>query len=120
MDRLVRAACMDIISTLPVSPEARASAYRVLASLPGMRAEGEVTDPLGRRGQALGYRAEVGPGVFSDFRLVVDPGNGLPLTKIQTYVTRLADGRQVEISHSTSYRTIGWTDERPGPFARTD
>ncbi|MFC7641591.1 hypothetical protein ACFQX6_11745 [Streptosporangium lutulentum] len=32
--------CVSIISGLPASPEVRASAYRILASLPGIRAEG--------------------------------------------------------------------------------
>ncbi|GAA4199677.1 hypothetical protein GCM10022252_51820 [Streptosporangium oxazolinicum] len=111
----LRSACMRIISSLPVSPEARASAYRILASLPGIRAEGEVTDPLGRRGQALGYQLidDEEPGLFTEIRFVVDPGTGLPLAEVWTIVGKLANGRQVEIRHSTSYQAIGWTDERP-------
>ncbi|GGS76162.1 hypothetical protein GCM10010156_38660 [Planobispora rosea] len=110
---LLRQGCVDVISRLPASSGARASAYRILASLPGIRAEGEVTDPLGRRGQALGYQVEAEPGLFNEIRFVVDPGTGLPLAEVWTHAGRLADGRQVEIGHSTSFQAIGWTDERP-------
>ncbi|WP_433375406.1 CU044_5270 family protein [Streptosporangium sp. CA-115845] len=115
MGRHLRAACMRIISSLPVSPEARASAYRILASLPGIQAEGKVTDPLGRHGQALGYRMEDDeePGLVTDIRFVVDSRTGLPLAEVWTIAGRLANGRPVEIRHSTSYQAIGWTDERP-------
>lgn len=105
--------CVDIISTLPAPPEARASAYRILASLPGIRAEGEMTDPLGRRGQALSYQEEIEPGLFSKVRLVIDPSTGLLLAEVRTNTTKLADGRQVELRVSRSFQAIGWTDERP-------
>ncbi|WP_431930820.1 CU044_5270 family protein [Nonomuraea jabiensis] len=105
--------CVGIISGLPASPEVRASAYRILASLPGIRAEGEMTDPLGRRGQALSYQEEIEPGLFTQVRLVVDPGTGLLLAEVRTNTTKLANGRQAELRVSTSYRAIGWTDERP-------
>ncbi|MFG1755182.1 CU044_5270 family protein [Streptosporangium sandarakinum] len=120
MPQLLRAVCIRMITSLPVSPEARASAYRILASLPGIRAEGEITDPLGRRGQALVYREEAEPGLFTEIRFVVDPGTGLPLAEMRTNVAKGADGRPVEISSSTSYQAIGWTDERPEPPAHRD
>ncbi|MBG0831972.1 CU044_5270 family protein [Planomonospora sp. ID67723] len=116
--QLLRQGCVDIISRLPASPGARASAYRILASLPGIRAEGEMTDPLGRRGQALAYQVEAEPGLFTRVRLIVDPGTGLPLAEVTTNTTELANGRQVEIRHSTSYQAIGWTGERPELPAR--
>ncbi|WP_169949749.1 CU044_5270 family protein [Microbispora sp. H11081] len=111
--QLLLQGCLDVISRLPASPEARASAYRILASLPGIRAEGETTDPLGRRGQALGYRQEIEPGLFTRVLLVVDPATGLPLAEVRTNTTTLADGRRAELRSSTSYQAIGWTDDRP-------
>lgn len=42
---------------LPVSPQLRAAAYRVRASLPGVRDIGEVTDRSGRRGTPWSSRA---------------------------------------------------------------
>ncbi|MEU6997670.1 CU044_5270 family protein [Nonomuraea sp. NPDC046570] len=110
---LLRQGCVDIISRLPASPEARASAYRILASLPGIRAEGETTDPLGRPGQTLSYQEEAEPGLFTQIRLVVDPSTGLPLAQVRTNTTKLANGRQAELRSSTSFQAIGWTDERP-------
>ncbi|MCA2227767.1 CU044_5270 family protein [Nonomuraea aurantiaca] len=105
--------CVGIISGLPASPEVRASAYRILASLPGIRAEGEMTDPLGRRGQTLSYQEEIEPNLFTQVQLVVDPGTGLLLAEVRTNTTKLANGRQAELRLSTSFRAIGWTDERP-------
>ncbi|MBT2232041.1 CU044_5270 family protein [Nonomuraea sp. NEAU-A123] len=105
--------CVGIISGLPASPEVRASAYRILASLPGIRAEGEMTDPLGRRGQTLSYQEEIEPGLFAQVQLVVDPSTGLLLAEVRTNTTKLANGRQAELRLSTSYQAIGWTDERP-------
>ncbi|MEZ7128232.1 CU044_5270 family protein [Nonomuraea sp. AD125B] len=105
--------CVDIISTLPASPETRASAYRILASLPAIRAVGETTDPLGRRGQLLSYQEEIEPGLFSEVRLVVDPSTGLLLSEVRANTTELADGRQAELRVSSSFQEIGWTDERP-------
>ncbi|MFI6174346.1 CU044_5270 family protein [Nonomuraea sp. NPDC051191] len=105
--------CVDIISTLPASPETRASAYRILASLPGIRAEGEMTDPLGRRGETLAYQEEIEPGVFAQVQLVVDPGAGQLLAEVRTNTTKLENGRRAELRLSTSFQAIGWTDERP-------
>ncbi|HUR09234.1 MAG TPA: CU044_5270 family protein [Nonomuraea sp.] len=117
---VLRQGCVDIISRLPASPEARASAYRILASLPGIRAEGEVADPLGRRGQAISYQVEAEPGLFNKIRFVVDSSTGLPLAQVSTNVGSLANGRQVEIGYSSSYKAIGWTDERPELPAHRD
>jgi hypothetical protein len=116
----LREACMQIVGGLPVSPEARASAYRILTSLPGMRAEGQVTDPLGQRGQALSYQVEGSPGQITDIRFMIDSSTGLPLAEVTTTSGELANGQQVEIRYSTSYQAIGWTDERPELPAHRD
>ncbi|MFE0153545.1 CU044_5270 family protein [Nonomuraea sp. NPDC059007] len=105
--------CVGIISGLPASPKVRASAYRILASLPGIRAEGETTDPLGRRGQALSYQEEIEPGLFTHVQLMVDPSTGLLLAEVRTNTTKLANGRQAELRLFTSFQAIGWTNDRP-------
>ncbi|TDE59066.1 hypothetical protein E1295_03960 [Nonomuraea mesophila] len=112
--------CVDLISGLPASPEVRSSAYRILASLPSIRAEGEMTDPLGRRGQALTYQEEIEPGLFSKVQLVIDPSTGLLLAEVRTNTTKLANGRQAELRLSTSFQAIGWTDDRPDLPAHRD
>ncbi|GAA3241958.1 hypothetical protein GCM10020216_068250 [Nonomuraea helvata] len=90
----------------PVSPQVRAASYRILADLPGVRSLGELTDPLGRKGQAFTRTGEGSEGVATS-RIVIDPVSGLPLAK-EEYEG--ADG------HRTSYiavRAIGPTDAPP-------
>ncbi|MDF2704369.1 MAG: hypothetical protein K0R62_21 [Nonomuraea muscovyensis] len=72
-----------------------------------------MTDPLGRRGQTLGYQEEIEPGLFSKVRLVVDPSAGLLLAEVRTNTTELADGRRAELRVTTSFQAVGWNDERP-------
>ncbi|GAA3264793.1 hypothetical protein GCM10020216_109370 [Nonomuraea helvata] len=74
----LREACMQILRGLAVSPDVRAGAYRLLATLPGMRADGEVADPLGRRGQALSYEVEASPGRTTEIRAVRADVGGAP------------------------------------------
>ncbi|GGO77801.1 CU044_5270 family protein [Nonomuraea cavernae] len=109
MESWLRGSCMELLNGLAVSPEVRSSAYQILAGLPGMTAEGEVTDPLGRTGQAIGYEADMA----HEVRLVVDPDSGQPLSDESTRPGTLADGRVVRIGAFTAYEEIGWTDERP-------
>ncbi|WP_285702886.1 hypothetical protein [Microtetraspora sp. NBRC 16547] len=79
-----------------------------------------MTDPLGRRGQALSYQEEIEPGLFTQVRTVVDPSTGLLLAQVRTNTTTLANGRQAELRVSTSYQVVDWTDERPELPARRD
>lgn len=112
MEAELRESCLEIITGLPVSPEVRASAYQILASMPGMKPEGAVTDPLGRAGQALSYQV-MRDDRLSDERLVIDAESGLPLATETRSVGRVADGRDVEIGSFIAYQRIGWTDEGP-------
>ncbi|MFG3441212.1 CU044_5270 family protein [Nonomuraea sp. NPDC047897] len=68
----------------PVASETRAAAYRLLASVPGVTAVGQVTDALGRTGQAIEYTSSefVPPGHAGTTmtRLVIDPVSGKPLS----------------------------------------
>ncbi|MFF5211599.1 CU044_5270 family protein [Streptosporangium sp. NPDC000396] len=100
---------VQLIMRFPVSPEVRVAAYRMLASLPGVTAQGEVTDPLGRTGQAVSRQG--GPNEQS--RFVVDTATGQPLVFESTFTT---EGEQ-----HTTYEVIkktGWTDEEPELPAR--
>ncbi|GAB2450504.1 hypothetical protein GCM10027187_17690 [Streptosporangium sandarakinum] len=110
MEPVLQKSCVDLIVQLPVTPEVRAAAYEILAALPGMRSEGEVTDPLGRTGQAVGYRSEDGR---RDLLFVIEPGSGRPLGGEERYDGRLADGRTVRVGAVTAYQESGWTDEQP-------
>jgi hypothetical protein len=48
-------AITDLLNT-PASPAVKATAYKLLADVPGMRAMGAVRDPLGRPGQGVAWR----------------------------------------------------------------
>ncbi|MBB2744876.1 UNVERIFIED_ORG: hypothetical protein FHR35_004725 [Microbispora rosea subsp. rosea] len=117
MDSRLQGACMEILMGLPVSPEVRASAYRILAELPGITAVGEVTDALGRTGQGLTYRAgEEG----TDVTMVVDPGSGLFLSTETRSAGVDAGGRTVTVGTFVAYDDSSWTDEEPELPSRHD
>ncbi|WP_329079825.1 CU044_5270 family protein [Streptosporangium sp. NBC_01469] len=69
-----------------VPPEVRAAAFRMLATLPGVKAEGETTDLLGRPGVMISLPVETtiplglstAPRQLGTYRRqwIIDPGNG--------------------------------------------
>ncbi|WP_433419195.1 CU044_5270 family protein [Microtetraspora malaysiensis] len=110
----LQGSCMEIVFGLPVSSAVRAAAYRILATIPGMTALGRVKDPLGRTGEALGYRVNGGEGEGGNQIVeVIDPETGLPLSTSSTGTIELADGRTAKVTSFTAYQQIGWTDEEP-------
>ncbi|OPG03898.1 CU044_5270 family protein [Microbispora sp. GKU 823] len=117
MDYRLQGACIEMLMGLPVSAEVRASAYRILATLPGITAVGEVTDALGRTGQGLTYRAG---DEATEVTMVVDPGNGLFLSTETRGTGVKADGRTVDVGTYVAYEDAGWTDEEPDLPARHD
>ncbi|GAA3148270.1 CU044_5270 family protein [Nonomuraea roseoviolacea] len=106
---LLAEAVVQIIADLPVTPQVHATAFRLLATMPGVRAEGEVTDGLGRKGQAILFRSD---GLVKA-RIVVDPRTGRTLARETTILDRTGAGRTVPLHHEVSYEQTGWTDERP-------
>jgi hypothetical protein len=68
----------ELLSFEPVPAKVRAAAYRMLADLPGIKAVGRTTDPLGRAGVAVALRGEVGGsgGAVTERRLVVNRSTG--------------------------------------------
>ncbi|XVQ86228.1 CU044_5270 family protein [Microbispora siamensis] len=117
MDNRLQGACMEILMGLPVSPEVRASAYRILAELPGITAVGQVTDALGRTGQSLTYQAGEED---TEVTMVVDPGSGLFLSTETRSAGVEADGRTVAVGTFTAHDDSSWTDEEPDLPARHD
>ncbi|MGV9775229.1 CU044_5270 family protein [Streptosporangium sp. NPDC003464] len=97
-----------VIMDLPVPSEVRAAAYRMLASLPGVTADGEVTDPLGRTGQAVSLRHSTG-----EYRLIMDTVTGQPLASVSTI-----KGTGGEARSYTAIKRAGWTDDEPELPAR--
>lgn len=89
----------------PVASETRAAAYRLLASMPGVAAAGQVSDPLGRAGQAIEYRSAEFSGQRA--RLVIDPATGAPLS---LEIRSTSDGRLLEF---TAIRESAWANDNP-------
>lgn len=59
----------------PVSADVRAATFRVMASLPGVRLLGLVTDPLGRQGYGLAMK-------FDESELIINPVTGTLLDNV--------------------------------------
>ncbi|MEQ4715343.1 CU044_5270 family protein [Nonomuraea sp. B19D2] len=91
----------------PVSPQVRAASYRILADVPGVRSLGEVTDPLGRKGQAFTRTSDESEGIPGTSRIIIDPASGQPLA---------GEGYEVPGGPRTSYiavLAVGPTDTPP-------
>jgi hypothetical protein len=75
-----------LLAGAPVPPEVRAAAFRMLATLPGVKVEGETTDPLGRPGAVISLPVETtiplgfstAPRQLGTYRRqwIINPGNG--------------------------------------------
>ncbi|GAA4565066.1 hypothetical protein GCM10023176_12320 [Micromonospora coerulea] len=71
----------SVVIDLPVSNKVRAAAYRMLATLPGVRGLGAVHDIHGRPGQAIAF-AQDNPAIGRfEVRLIIDPDTGQALAK---------------------------------------
>lgn len=95
----------------PVTSGTRAAAYRLLASLPGVSAAGQVTDVLGRTGQAVEYdSSELAPPDYrgdTRTRLVIDPASGRPLS---IEIRSAADGTLLTY---IAIKDSRWADSNP-------
>lgn len=80
-DQWLRTIATHVVIGLPVSNAVRAGAYRMLASLPGVRGVGAVTDMRGRPGQAIAFvQDEPAFGRF-EVRLIIDSDTGQALSR---------------------------------------
>ncbi|WP_049560629.1 CU044_5270 family protein [Nonomuraea sp. SBT364] len=93
----------SFVLEMPVPAETRAAAYRLMASLPGVTARGEVTDQLGRTGQAIVYRD---PADDRDKRLIFNVATGAPLA----LETLMPSGEPAQF---TAVAESVWTDQLP-------
>ncbi|MFC4052453.1 hypothetical protein ACFOY4_22435 [Actinomadura syzygii] len=118
----------------PVQPKVRAGLIKALAAQPGVHEIGRVTDPLGRRGVALGAddRAMTETGEFGTpkaqqgtyrFRRVIvfDERTGA-LLSTQTVLTApggpYAEMKPGFVIEYMACRSAGWTDAKPNPPAK--
>jgi hypothetical protein len=114
-DRWLFSAASALLADLPVSPQVRAGAFRLLAGLPGVVSQGAVRDAQGRTGAAIAL-LENGDGVESTLQLVVDPASGKLLSRRLSAVSA-ADGKPVKRA-TVTYLSVGWTNERPAQPSR--
>jgi len=114
----------DALSLLqdPVSARVRSATFKVMASLPGVRLLGPMTDPLGRRGYALATNSLEPGGILNAVTaVVIDPRSGSLLAtediapmprSVQCMTVSLAHGAVNRFFRSTS--APSWS-ARTGP-----
>ncbi|WP_258574175.1 CU044_5270 family protein [Actinomadura parmotrematis] len=88
-DQWVFDAAGYLLTDEPVAPQVRVAAYRMLAALPGVRAAGNVPDPLGRMGAAVELPGVSGPGLRD--RIIVEPSSGRLLAR-ETFTVAPVNG----------------------------
>jgi hypothetical protein len=124
------------IFNAPVPPKVRAGVMRALAELPGVRQLDTVTDPLGRRGIAIGADWTAGHPVLKHTaqgdqvtwvksgsasereQLIFDEKTGAYLGIEQVLVTPGGEYRTQAPGFVINYelmRSSGWTDTKPAP-----
>ncbi len=113
-DRLIADAVEKVAMTLPVSPEVRAAAYRLLAELPDVRDLGKVTDHAGRPAYGV---ALPGPRGERERRLFFDRKTGRPLG---TAFVALHGRHPDRVTAYSTFTAMHWTDEAPGFDASSD
>ncbi|GGS01804.1 hypothetical protein GCM10010169_53210 [Micromonospora fulviviridis] len=80
-DQWLLTVAAHVVIDLPVSNAVRAAAYRVLATLPGVRGLGAVHDMRGRPGQAIAFTQD-NPAIGRfEVRLIIDPDTGQALAR---------------------------------------
>ncbi|MEU7823622.1 CU044_5270 family protein [Catellatospora sp. NPDC049133] len=80
-DHTLFEAAKQLVSDLPVSPQVRAAAYRVLADVKGATVLGTVQDQHGRTGTAVGFVRKDDAGRWAQTRLIVDLTTGKALAE---------------------------------------
>ncbi|MEU8001246.1 CU044_5270 family protein [Catellatospora sp. NPDC049111] len=80
-DHTLFVAVQQLVSDLPVTPQVRAAAYRVLAEVKGATLLGTVQDQNGRTGTAVGFVRKDDGGRWYQTRLIVDLTTGKALAE---------------------------------------
>jgi hypothetical protein len=95
----------------PVRPATRVAAYQILASLPGVRSLGTVTDLNGRSGPAVALTTKDAGG-SRESRLIISPTTGLPLA---SEIRQLSGGTFAPgtMISSELVEFAGWTNTHP-------
>lgn len=103
-----------LVIDMPVKPEVRAAAFRMLAALPAVKSVGKATDPQGRTGNAIAVDEKTSRGVVRH-QMIIDLSSGTALASENIVLspaagTGIPAGRTVD---STVIVTTEWTDAHP-------
>ncbi|WP_326645318.1 hypothetical protein OG884_12815 [Streptosporangium sp. NBC_01755] len=118
-----RAVTVGLITDMPVTPQVRGAAFRMLADLETIEVVRDVVDAEGRTGSAVAIEERVrakadakgGEGILRN-RLIFDEATGRALARDSVVVR--PGGLQAGFApgtvwHSQTILEAGWTDEKP-------
>ncbi|MFI7636510.1 CU044_5270 family protein [Nonomuraea sp. NPDC049400] len=105
-----------LIMDMPVTPEVRGAAFRMLAELDDVQVVENVTDAQGRRGTAVAIKDRTQGGGVSENRLIFDEATGRALANEHVVVE--PGGFQAGLEPGTVWNSdalieAGWTDAKP-------
>ncbi|MDP4507316.1 CU044_5270 family protein [Nonomuraea turcica] len=105
-----------LITDMPVTPQVRGAAFRMLAELDTVKVIENVTDAQGRQGTAVSIEERIKSGAVLENRLIFDESTGRALANENVVVK--PGGLQAafepgEVFSSTAVLEAGWTDDKP-------
>jgi hypothetical protein len=107
-DEYLFASAVMLLAEVPATPQTRAAALRLIADLGGVENTGQVTDPLGRKGNGVTL-TNTHEGVDAIAQIVIDPANG---TVLSVRYSAVQKGTEVK-AYYVAVLSAGWTDETP-------
>lgn len=113
-DRWLFSGAIDVL-TLPVTPQVRASVYRILAGLPSVRNLGQASDIKGRSGNAVAINWNSSEGQQED-RLIIDGKTGNLLaeeSRLLKPIAKITWLKPTDVASTTVFTRTGWTDDTP-------
>jgi hypothetical protein len=115
-NNVIASGALTVMNADSVRPAVRAAAFRVLASVPGVRMRPGVTDPEGQTGTAVWQDSWIGAYLrYETTFVIIDPQTGNVLgseTVAQTPVAGAAPGTVLFYDATTSAH---WTSQLPPP-----
>lgn len=108
VDEYLFATAVMLLAEVPATPETRAAALRLIADLGGVENTGQVTDPLGRKGNGVTLTNKY-DGLDNIAQIVIDPANGTVLSVRYS----VAQGGKEAKAYYVAVLSTGWTDETP-------
>jgi hypothetical protein len=104
----------ELLHDVPAPKEVRAAAYQALLTMPGVRADGDAKDALGRSGAAVlidRTSKEKKSKSSAKIRLIVDTGKMVLLSRDQTVTF---DGKTMAgKTYNETLVEVGWTNAQP-------